>query len=215
MKKNIALMLTLLFTSSTLLFTGCKKDDEDTVPPVVTLLGNNPEYVQVNKTYTDAGATATDDIDGTLSAPASGTVNTSVVGTYTITYTATDREGNVGTAARTVHVVNFDGTYDGNEICDVTGSNPGTITVEASTVTANNGMTIENFAFAGNNVVANATFSGNKLTIPSQTIGSSTYSGTGTISGVGTTANPLVFNITYLTTVGSVSQTCQATFTKN
>lgn len=211
MKKNFALMLTLLFASSTLFYTGCKKDDEDEVPPTVSINGNNPEYVQVGKTYTDAGATASDNIDGTLSAVASGTVNTSVVGTYTITYTATDAEGNVGTASRTVYVVNFDGTYDGNEICDVTGSLPGTITVTASTVSANNGMTIENFAFAGNNVVANATFSGNKITIPSQTIGNSTYSGTGTITGT----NPIVFNITYLTTVGTDTQSCQATFTKN
>ena len=209
MKKNFALMLTLLFTTTTLLFTGCKKDDEDEVPPVVTLNGNNPEYVQVGKTYTDAGATASDDIDGTLSAVASGTVNTSVVGTYTITYTATDSEGNVGTAARSVHVVNFDGVYSVSEQCDVTGANTGSSNVNASTATANNGMTISNFGLDGTSV-ANATFSGNKLTIPPQPFGNTTYEGTGTITGT----NQLVFNITYTTTVSGVSQTCQATYTK-
>lgn len=204
-------MLTLLITSSTFLFTGCSKDDKDEIPPVVTVKGNNPEYVQVGKTYTDSGANASDDMDGTLTATPSGTVNTQVVGTYTITYTATDRAGNVTIRTRTVHVVNFDGTYAGNEVCDLTGSNPGTITVTASTVSANNGMTIENFAFAGNNVVANATFSGSTITIPSQTFNSITYSGTGTITGT----NQIVFNITYLSTSGAISQTCQATYTKN
>ena len=37
--------------------------------------------------------------------PLSGTVDTDTVGTYTITYTATDASGNVGTATRTVTVV--------------------------------------------------------------------------------------------------------------
>ena len=210
MKKNFALILTLLFASSTLFYTGCKKDDEDTVPPVVTLNGNNPEYVQVGKTYTDAGATASDNIDGTLSAIASGTVNTNTVGTYTITYTATDADGNVGTAARSVHVVNFDGTYSVNEQCNVSGGNTGTSTVNASNATANNGMTISNFGLDGTSVVS-ATFSGNKLTIPSQTFGNTTYSGTGTISGT----SALVFNVTYTTDIAGVgSQTCQATYTK-
>lgn len=211
MKKNIALMLTLLITSSTFLFTGCSKDDKDEVPPVVTVKGNNPEYVQVGKTYTDAGANASDDVDGTLTATPSGTVNTQVVGTYTITYTATDREGNVTTRTRTVHVVNFDGSYSGNEVCDMTGALTGTVTVTASTVSANNGMTIQNFAFAGTNVVANATFSGSNITIPSQTFNNITYSGTGTITGT----NQLVFNITYQSTAGTDTQTCQATYTKN
>ena len=209
MKKNIAFMLTLLFTASTVLYTGCKKD-EDEVPPVVTLKGSNPMYVQVNKTFNDPGATAMDDVDGALTANASGTVNTSQTGTYTVTYTAIDGEGNVGTATRTVYVVNFDGTYQVTEVCDVTGSNSGPATVNASNATLNNGMTIANFALAGTNVVANATFDGTTITIPSQTIGSATYSGSGTITGT----SQIVFNITYTTVVGTDTQTCQATYTK-
>ena len=43
--------------------------------------------------------------DGGETVTASGTVDTSVAGTYSITYTATDAAGNTGTATRTVTVV--------------------------------------------------------------------------------------------------------------
>ena len=62
----------------------------DNVPPVITINGDNPATVELGTTYTDAGATAMDDFHGSTSVTASGTVDTSVVGSYTITYTATD-----------------------------------------------------------------------------------------------------------------------------
>ena len=55
----------------------------------------------MGSTWTDAGATA----DGGETVTSSGTVDTSTVGTYTITYSATDAAGNTGTATRTVTVV--------------------------------------------------------------------------------------------------------------
>ena len=81
----------------------------DTTPPVITLLGSNPVTVQVGSTYTDAGATATDNIDGNLTGKivTVNPVNTSVVGTYTITYDVKDTAGNAATQViRTVNVVN-------------------------------------------------------------------------------------------------------------
>ena len=72
----------------------------DTTNPVVTVTGDNPATVELGDTYTDAGATTT---EGTVSS--SGTVDTSTVGSYTITYSATDASGNTGTATRTVNVV--------------------------------------------------------------------------------------------------------------
>ncbi len=58
----------------------------DTTPPVITLNGNNPLSLTQNTTYVEAGATATDDVDSSVSVIISGTVDTSTVGTYTITY---------------------------------------------------------------------------------------------------------------------------------
>jgi Cu/Ag efflux protein CusF len=73
----------------------------DTVFPVITILGDNPAIVELGSSYTDAGATS----DGGETVSTSGTVNTDVVGTYTITYSASDAAGNTTTATRTVNVV--------------------------------------------------------------------------------------------------------------
>ena len=74
----------------------------DTVPPVITLKGDNP-YVQLpGIAYTDPGATATDGLDGTIAVQITSTVNPNVEGTYQVIYTATDKSGNQATATRTV-----------------------------------------------------------------------------------------------------------------
>jgi len=77
----------------------------DTTGPVITILGDNPATVELGATYTDAGATATDAVDGTRTVTSTGTVDASTVGSYTITYTASDTSSNTSTATRTVNVV--------------------------------------------------------------------------------------------------------------
>ncbi|MFH1426364.1 MAG: immunoglobulin-like domain-containing protein [Candidatus Kerfeldbacteria bacterium] len=87
----------------------------DTTDPTVTRKGSSTVNVLQNATYTDAGATASDSCDtATFSAAgygAAGTittdnpVDTTTVGSYTVTYTAEDASGNTGTATRTVNVV--------------------------------------------------------------------------------------------------------------
>jgi hypothetical protein len=69
--------------------------------------------INLNSTYTDAGATATDDVDGDLtnSIVTSGIVNTAVEGTYTITYTVSDLAGNTVSVTRTVNVLKKTYTY--------------------------------------------------------------------------------------------------------
>lgn len=47
----------------------------DTTPPVITLTGSTPLDHEVNTTYTDAGATYSDNLDGTGSVSAVGTVD--------------------------------------------------------------------------------------------------------------------------------------------
>jgi len=79
----------------------------DQAPPVITLLGANPVTVAQGSVYTDAGATATDNVDGNITANivTVNTVNTAVVGTYTVTYNVSDAAGNAATQlTRTVNV---------------------------------------------------------------------------------------------------------------
>lgn len=79
-------------------------DQVDTEAPVISLFGNNPAYVEQGATYSDLGAQVTDNVNTNLGYTAEGEVDTSTLGEYTITYTATDQVGNVGTATRTVVV---------------------------------------------------------------------------------------------------------------
>lgn len=75
----------------------------DTTPPVVTNDGPSTLTLTVGDTYTP-DFTALDDNDGVLPVTVSDTVDTSTAGTYTVTATATDAAGNVGSATQTVVV---------------------------------------------------------------------------------------------------------------
>jgi hypothetical protein len=76
----------------------------DQTPPVITLNGSNPVFAELGVTFTDAGATANDSCAGSVPVATSGTVNPSIIGTNTLTYTADDGGGNTNTATRTVIV---------------------------------------------------------------------------------------------------------------
>ena len=80
----------------------------DTINPIIILLGSATVNLTQGATYSDAGATATDDRDGDITADivVSGSVNSTVVGTYTIAYNVKDSAGNEATQIeRTVTVV--------------------------------------------------------------------------------------------------------------
>lgn len=78
---------------------------EDKEPPVITLNGEDPMIVFVGDPFADPGATATDNVDGNVRVTATGSVNTSAPGVYTITYTAVDSSGNrADPVTRTVEV---------------------------------------------------------------------------------------------------------------
>ena len=74
---------------------------EDSIAPVITLLGDAAVSIEVGDTYIDAGATAKDNYDGDITSNivTVSNVDTAIVGSYTVTYDVSDANGN---AAATV-----------------------------------------------------------------------------------------------------------------
>jgi len=78
----------------------------DTEAPVITLLGENPQVIEVGTAYTELGATVSDNQPGSVITIDSSSVNTAVVGSYTVTYDAVDASGNHAVqVTRTVDVI--------------------------------------------------------------------------------------------------------------
>ncbi len=76
------------------------------LPPVITLLGDNPLTLTEGDAFIDPGATAQDDIDGNLTSSMSivCNVNTNIPDTYSCTYSVTDSGSNTTTETRDVIV---------------------------------------------------------------------------------------------------------------
>ncbi len=82
------------------------KDPPDTTPPVIAIMGPISVTVTVGETYTDAGATCTDDTDGAISTlDDSANVDTQTANSYTITYSCTDTSGNAATPVHRIVTV--------------------------------------------------------------------------------------------------------------
>ena len=79
----------------------------DTTVPVITRLGEATVTIEVGSTYSDAGATASDNYDGDITASivTVNPVDTDTVGSYTVTYNVSDASGNSATeVTRTINV---------------------------------------------------------------------------------------------------------------
>jgi len=76
----------------------------DSENPVITVEGNSTTTIMQGEIYTDAGATVTDNLDTTVTIHTEGSVDTSTVGFYTITYHAQDVAGNEASETRSVEV---------------------------------------------------------------------------------------------------------------
>ena len=80
----------------------------DTTAPVITLVGDAVVDLSVGDTYSESGATASDNYDGDISADivvGGDNVDTSTVLQYTVTYNVSDDAGNAATeVTRTVNV---------------------------------------------------------------------------------------------------------------
>jgi len=94
---------------------------QDISGPEITINGSNPVNISHGLTYTDQGAFANDDVDGNITnnIQMSSNVNTSIVGTYTVTYSVADTAGNTTSATRTINVVDIIGP-----VIELQGDNP-------------------------------------------------------------------------------------------
>ncbi|MFA6474780.1 MAG: immunoglobulin-like domain-containing protein [Patescibacteria group bacterium] len=94
----------------------------DQTAPVITVIGSNSVTIEYGATYTDAGTSVLDNFDDDVAVSASS-ISTTTLGIQIITFTATDDSGNVGTATRTVNVVDTTAPT-----ITLTGDNPLTLT---------------------------------------------------------------------------------------
>ncbi len=96
------------FTSSTLSpFTVLEDDPSaptDTTPPVITLNGDNPLTVLWGLTWIDEYSAFDAGDNAAVTVNRVNPVNTKVPGSYTVTYTASDSQGNSATNTRIVNV---------------------------------------------------------------------------------------------------------------
>jgi len=117
----------------------------DTTAPVITLNGSATVNLNVGDTYTELGATASDNIDGDISANiviGGDVVNTNVAGTYIVTYNVSDVAGNAANqVTRTVNVAPAPTCSDGIQNGDETGIDCGgsCVPCSASDVILNEG----------------------------------------------------------------------------
>lgn len=225
MNKRISLIALMALTASAFTFTSCSKDDDDdSTPPVVTLNGDPAPVLTLQTSYVDLGAIAIDNEDGQLVPTVTGTVNKDKVGSYTLTYSATDFSGNTGSALRTVTYENelesdpFEGSYD----VTITGpGGPYTYSESLSvSTTLNNALEWSKFGnYSNANAKLNIFFSGTQVTVPTQTIIAGTipvartFSGNGTQTGNGSAGSTIVLNIDE--TVNGVTDSFVYTYTKN
>jgi gliding motility-associated-like protein len=81
----------------------------DTTAPIITIIGANPMTIVLGGTYSEPGATS----DGGETVTITGSVDTSDLGTYVITYSATDASGNIGSIERNITIADLDIDLDG------------------------------------------------------------------------------------------------------
>lgn len=80
----------------------------DITPPVITLIGANPQIINLGTAYTELGAAASDNVDGDITENIiidTSTLNVNTAGSYSVIYRVSDSERNNAQRTRTVNVV--------------------------------------------------------------------------------------------------------------
>jgi hypothetical protein len=180
-------------------FASCKT--QDSVPPIITLLGEDTIAVALYGTYAEQGARAIDEIDGPLEVSITGTVNSNSSGWYTLIYSATDNSGNVAMADRHIMVdagLFVAGIYSGTDVCiGITSA----VYIDTISVPVNEHNKIMFGRFAAYvNASVYATISGTTIQLPQQDVYCGFPSKLRTFSGFGSfTDSSVMINYTKVT----------------
>jgi hypothetical protein len=220
MNKRILLVSALFLFGTSVFITSCSKDD-DTTAPSISIIGDENMEIELQSGYTEQGATAVDDEDGTVDVSISGTVNDDLKGEYTITYTATDAAGNTASAERIVTVVNSADFLGGNYVnaTDSCQSSPlSTFNATVTPSTTENGVfNVTNFGAFGSNVTVQCEYNSatDKITAntPQGLGGGTNLTNVFSASAVNSTS-PVVFTIIYEWNDGGNSEICTSVYTK-
>lgn len=137
------------------------------LPPTITLNGNNPTAIEICNNFSDPGALAVDNCAGALTVTVTGSVNEDSVGTYTLTYTATDGVNPPVSVTRTVEItadvtapsLSILGNNPFYVYLNTTFTDPGAVAVDCvdgnlSGSVSNNGSTVVNTSARGNYTVS-------------------------------------------------------------
>lgn len=174
---------------------------EDNVKPVITLNGEAAVSIVAGESFTDPGATFSDNVDGTGAATVSGNVNTAVAGSYTLTYSYTDASGNVADAVtRTVTVLPVD-----TQAPTITLNGEATLNVEAGSTFTDPGATFtDNLDGTGDALVQGS--------VDTSALGSYTLTYTYT-DNQGNAATPVTRTVNVVDTTAPVITVTDATLT--
>ena len=215
--KNFNLSLIVLLI--VMVFSSCGKKK---TPPELTLLGDAIMDLCLGDSLVDPGIQSIDayDVDISDLIDITSNLDNGTVGSYTITYTSTDENGNVSTVERTINVgicvSSLLSTYNVNHDCQLIGQD--IINDSQSIIQGNstNEFIIDNFnAFISQ---ISGTIDGNVVTIPQNvfSVGQFPLSIDVTLSGTGfinDTGDEIVINYDYDAGLAG-SGTCTATYTK-
>ena len=212
---NLSLIILLIVMG----FTSCGKKK---TPPELILLGDAIMDLCLGDSLVDPGIQSIDayDVDISDLIDITSNLDNGTVGSYTITYTSTDENGNVSTVERTINVgicvSSLLSTYNVNHDCQLIGQD--IINDSQSIIQGNstNEFIIDNFnAFISQ---ISGTIDGNVVTIPQNvfSVGQFPLSIDVTLSGTGSindTGDEIVINYDYDAGLAG-SGTCTATYTK-
>ena len=215
--KNFNLSLIVLLI--VMVFSSCGKKK---TPPELTLLGDAIMNLCLGDSLVDPGIQSIDayDVDISDLIDITSNLDNGTVGSYTITYTSTDENGNVSTVERTINVgicvSSLLSTYYVSHDCQLIGQD---IINDSQTIiqgNSTNEFIIDNFNTFISQI--SGTIDGNIVTIPQNvfSVGQAPLSIDVTLSGSGTindTGDEIVINYDYDAGLAG-SGTCTATYTK-